>query len=326
MSYSTRTFGLLCLCLSCYTVQSQVQEQVSPAERKQQTIVTEPITLYKGFIRTGVASWYNVIDKIFLDSRKQSQPGNIWGSTFSFSVYGQYGISDRLMVEVLIPYVKDDIYQSVVYELPLDFNEQYVYPQKWKTEANGIGDLDLTVGYQLLQESASKPALAAFVTATFPTGQKDVVDNDDQDVNTFDRPTGQGEFALNTVVRLRQIKYPFSYSISASYKYRTPASKRLLVNTPMVDYRNGNLLGFSGSLNFHLNDWIAFKNIVDYMLTAKDSQDGEEIGEKAWLLQYLPGISFQLKNLRFDQGVMIPVKGNNVAADPGYLLIVQYTF
>jgi hypothetical protein len=321
-----KTLYTLCFSLCCSATLAQVQEQVSPAERKQQTIVTEPITLYKGFIRTGVASWYNVIDKIFLDSKKQSQPGNIWGSTFSFSVYAQYGISDRFMVEMLVPYVRDDIYQSVLYELPLDFNEEYLYPQKWKTQANGLGDLDITAGYQLLQETVSRPALAAFVTATLPTGQKDVVDDDDDNVNTFDRPTGQGEFAINTVVRLRQIKYPFSYSISASYKYRTVSSKILAVDAAVVDYRNGNLLGFSGSFNFHVNDWIAFKNIVDYMRTAKDSQNGEDIGEKAWLLQYLPGISFQLKRLRFDQGVMIPIKGNNVAADPGYILIVQYTF
>src|SRR3989337_3382146 len=115
---------------------AQVQEQVSPAERKQQTIVTEPVTLYKGFFRAGLATWYNVIDKIFLDSRKQAQPGNIWGSTFSLSIYGQYGISDRLMAEGSVPYVRDNIYQSVVYELPMDFNEQYVYPRKWKTQAN----------------------------------------------------------------------------------------------------------------------------------------------------------------------------------------------
>ncbi|MEX1240712.1 MAG: transporter [Cyclobacteriaceae bacterium] len=305
---------------------AQVQEQVSPAERKQQTIVTEPVTLYKGFFRTGLATWYNVIDKIFLDSKKQSQPGNIWGSAFSFSLYGQYGISDRLMAEVLIPYTRDDIYQSVVYEVPLDFNEEYIYPRKWKTQANGLGDVDLTLAYQLLQETVSRPALAVFVTTTFPTGEKNVVDNDDDDINTFSRPTGQGEFALNTVLRLRQVKYPFSYSVSASYKYRTESTKVITVGQPAVKYRNGNLIDVTGSFNFHVNDWIAFKNIVDVVQVGQDTQDGEKIGEKGWLLQYLPGISFQLKRLRFDQGVMIPVKGDNVAADPGYILIVQYTF
>jgi hypothetical protein len=305
---------------------AQVQEQLSPSERKQQTIVTEPITLNKGFIRAGLATWYNVIDKIFLDSKKQSQPGNIWGSTFSFSIYGQYGISDRLMVEVALPYVRDDIYQSFIYELPMDFNEQYVYPRKWRTRADGIGDVDITLGYQLMKETISRPALAAFVTATLPTGEKNVVDNEDDDLNTFHRPTGQGEFAVNTLVRLRQVKYPFSYSISAAYKYRTESTKVIAVDQPEVKYRNGSLLDISGSFNFHLNDWMAFKNIVDVMTIEKDQLNGEELGEKGWLLQYLPGISFQLKRLRFDQGVMIPIKGDNVAADPGYVLIVQYTF
>src|SRR5687768_2643717 len=288
---------IISLCLICLQslCPAQVQEQVSPTERKQQTIVTEPVTLYKGFFRAGLSTWYNVIDKIFLDSKKQSQPGNIWGSTFSFSLYGQYGISDRLMVEVALPYVKDDIYQSVVYELPMDFSEQYIYPRKWKTQANGIGDVDLTVAYQIIQETLTRPALAAFVTATLPTGEKNVIDNDDDDVNTYYRPTGQGEVAINTVVRLRQVKYPFSYSISAAYKYRTESSKVVALDQPEVKYRNGSLIDFSGSFNFHVNDWIAFKNIVDFMQIQQDKLNGEALGEKGWLLQYLPGISFQLK-------------------------------
>jgi hypothetical protein len=305
---------------------AQVQEQLSPAERKQQTIVTEPVTLYKGFFRAGMATWYNVVDKIYLDSRKQSQPGNIRGSLFSFSVYGQYGISDRLMVEIALPYVSQNIYQSIVYELPMDFNEQYIYPRTWKTEAKGIGDIEINVGYQLIKETASRPALAAFVTTTLPTGKKNVVDNNDDDPNTYFAPTGQGEIAVNTLVRLRQVRYPFSYSISAAYKYRTESTKVIGVDQPEVKYRNGSLLNFSGSFNFHLNDWMAFKNIVDLMSSQNDTLNGEEVGEGAWLLQYLPGISFQIKRIRFDQGVMIPIKGNNIAADPGYVLLIQYSF
>ena len=308
------------------TGNAQVQEQISPTERKQQTIVTEPVTLYKGFFRAGIGGWYNVIDKVFLDSKKQSQAGNIWGSAFSFSFFCQYGITDRLMVEVLIPYARDDIYQSVIYELPLDNDEQYIYPRKWQTEANGLGDLDLTVAYQLIQETIARPALAAFITATFPAGEKNVVDNNDDDINTYYRPTGQGEFAINALLRLRQVKYPFSYSVGAAYKYRTEANKVMAVDQAPVNYRNGNILSVSGSFNYHLNDWIAFKNLLDINKIGEDTQEGESVGGNKWLLQYLPGVSFQLKRLRFDQGVMIPIKGNNVAADPGYLLIVQYTF
>lgn len=314
---------LLLLPLLC---KSQVQEQLSPTERKQQTIVTEPVTLYKGFFRAGLASWYNVIDKIFLESEKQVQEGNIWGSSFAFSFYGQYGITDRLMVELLVPYVNDNIYQSVLYQLPFDADEQYLYPRSWKSTARGVGDVDLTLGYQFVVETVARPALAGFVTVTLPTGEKDVVDNDDDNPLSFDRPTGQGELAVNTVLRLRQVRYPFSYSISAAYKYRTEASKVIAVGEPAVDYRNGNLFNISGSFNLHLNDWIAFKNIADFSQIGQDELSGEKTGEKGWLVQYLPGISFQLKRLRFDQGVMIPLMGNNVAADPGYILIVQYMF
>ena len=230
------------------------------------------------------------------------------------------------MVEVLMPYRIENIYQSITYELPLDASEQYVYGSTWKTRGNGFGDLDIAIGYQLLEETVSRPALAAFVTTTLPTGEKNVIDDDDDNVNTYHRPTGQGEIAVNTVLRLRRVMYPYSYSISAGYKFRTEVTKVMEVGQPAVNYRNGNLLTFSGSFNVHLNDWIAFKNIVDYTNIGKDTNNGEEVGEKGWLIEYLPGVSFQLKKLRFDQGVTIPVKGNYTSADPGYLLILQYTF
>lgn len=303
---------------------SQVQEELSPSERREQTIVTEPVTLFKGLFRGGIASDYTFTDKIFTDSGKESPPGNIWVSSFSFSLFGQYGISNRLMVGLLIPYHKGVAFQSAVYELPLDNDEQYLYPYRWRTEANGLGDMQLSAGYQLIEERATRPALAAFLTATLPTGEKNVVDNNDDNSNTYNRPTGQGNYAFRSVLRLRKIRYPFAYSISAGYQYRTTATKVVVVDEPAVRYRDGNRFDLSGSFNFQLNDWVAFKSTMDMFQLGQDQVNGELIGEKAWLLRSLVGFSFQLKRVRLDQGVMIPLRGKNHPADPRFSLAMQY--
>jgi hypothetical protein len=303
---------------------SQFQQELSPSERRQQTIVTEPVTLYEGLFRGGIATEYTFTDKIFKDSGKGLPPGNIWGSSFSFCLFGQYGISDRLMVELFVPYVKGVAFQSAIYELPLDNSEQYLYPYQWRTEANGFGDVKVSAGYQMIEETTTRPALAAFLTATLPTGEKNVVDNNDNNSNTYSRPTGQGNYAFRSILRLRKTKYPFSYNLSAAYQYRTTAVKVVAVNEPAVRYHNGNLFDLSGSFNFQLNDWLAFKSITDMFQLGQDELNGKLVGEKAWLLQYLAGFSFQLKRVRFDQAVIIPLKGNNSPADPRFVVTMQY--
>ncbi|HRT90726.1 MAG TPA: hypothetical protein P5257_11490, partial [Bacteroidales bacterium] len=46
---------------------SQTEKQLMPSDLKQQTIVTEPVTLRKGFLRVGSMLNYRVADKYFSD-------------------------------------------------------------------------------------------------------------------------------------------------------------------------------------------------------------------------------------------------------------------
>jgi hypothetical protein len=122
--------GVLIL-VTCQYTKGQVQEQLTPAELKQKTIVTEPQTLYKGFFRAGMAFNYGTIDKIFtVDGDRESLPSNIWANSWFFQTYLMYGISDRLQVEVMLPYRFQQIYQSYEVEAP-DLGQVGV--TKWKT-------------------------------------------------------------------------------------------------------------------------------------------------------------------------------------------------
>jgi hypothetical protein len=312
------------LTLCWWSAASQVQEQLSPTEMKQVSIVTEPLTTFKGFFRGGIATNYSVVDKIFLENgSKESLSGNIWGSSWTFYAFMQYGITDRLMVELFIPYKIESIKQSFS-ALDMTTGEELVF--KWDSPSNGLSDLDVTVAYQLITETAARPALGLFVIGTMPTGKKNPSDADPSNPNNYDRPTGSGAFAVNTILKLRKVVYPFSYTISASYKLKMEGEKMLEPSTPEVSFKDGDVLNFTGIFNLHLNDWIVFKNIADYYSFAEGEVDGVKSGGSSWLLNYTAGLSFQLKRLRLDQGISFPIIGKLSAADPSYVLVMQYTF
>jgi hypothetical protein len=302
------------------------QEEMSPIEKKQQTLVTEPITLYKGFFRVQASTYYGLIDKIFMDNKKQSLEGNIWGYNWGTAAYLQYGITDRFMAEVSIPYINDRIYQSFTYEIPLDPSEQYTYFTNGKVVAQGLGDMDVSLTYQVVTENSSRPAVALTVRATLPTGEKDVTNDETEETFSYNNPTGQGEVALYTSIRARKVSYPFAFGGGLSYTIKTEVDKVIEVGGPEVSYKNGNSANISAFCNTSLNDWIALRNFADIYFSQESEIDGVKTGESVWVVQYSPGFSFQLKRFRLDQFVSIPIKSNFASADPTYILILQYTF
>jgi hypothetical protein len=302
------------------------QEEMSPAEKKQQTLVTEPLTLYKGFFRAQVSTYYGLLDKVFIDGKKQSLDGNIWGYNWGTSVYFQYGITDRLMAEISLPYVNNKIFQSFTFEIPRDPQEQYIYTTNSEVVAKGIGDMDLTISYQLFTERERRPAIGLTVRTSLPTGEKDVTADTNGSESSFNNPTGQGEVSVNTAIRARKVSYPFAYGGGASYTIRTEVDKITELNTPEVSYKNGNTGNIFVFFNTSLNDWVVIRNFVDFFYSSKTKINDVKTGEAVWSLQYSPGFSFQLKRFRLDQFVSIPIKSNLGSADPNYILILQYTF
>ena len=82
------------------TSYSQTEKQIVPGDLKQQTIVTEPATLRKGFLRAGILLNYRVADKFFNDSgTKEYYTTSTWNSKAAYNVTLQYGLTDRLQLE-----------------------------------------------------------------------------------------------------------------------------------------------------------------------------------------------------------------------------------
>jgi hypothetical protein len=299
------------------------QEILNPSELKQKTVVTEPQTMYKGFFRAGVGFNYGVLDKYFTaDGKKESFPSNAWASSLSYQCFLMYGISNRFQVELSIPYRTSVVSQSVAYEVP---ELGIVGVTKWKRKSNGLGDLNIIAGYQIITEKESRPSFTGYLSAVIPTGKKNPT-NIKSD-NEYDEAVGSGEPSVNLELRVRKVKYPFSYSIAASYELFFGGNKIIDVSDPVEKpFRSGSQIDFGGYLHFHINNWISIRNSADFFYFFPNEYDGVKEEDSSWTIMYHPGINFQIKQFRLAQAVVLPTFGKLTAADPGYILVVQYTF
>lgn len=306
---------------------AQVQEQLSPEERKQLTKVTEPVTLYKGFLRTRVSAYYFAVDKSFNENGKRYALPNISGSGLNYNVGIQYGISDRLEAEVLLPFQNSSVEAAIYYQIP---SSGAVGVQYSEIERRGLSDMAVTVRYQVLQDKPGTPALVLGVTTYLPTGQNKP--SNFRSALQFKGATGKGELGIAPEVRIRKIAYPFSFEFGATYINYFGTNVPMEQNGPNVKVTSGAEFLIRPQINFHLNDWVSLTHYVDYYSALKDDFEGvDNFGAynkefDQWTLRYYPGITFQIKRFRLEQAVLIPLAGKVISADPQFFFGLDYIF
>jgi len=318
-----KPFLFLCSLVLLSAFYAAAQDQLTPTEKKQRTVVTEPQTLYKGFLRAGMAFSFSTIDKSFDDKgKRQPWPTNIWSSSLLVQTWLAYGITNRLQVEVSMPYRVDQIYQSLSFE-SIDIGMVEVI--KWKNKGTGLSDISITGAYQFITEKETRPSITGYLMTTIPTGEKNPTNIKNE--NEYDLAVGSGEASIHLELRLRKVKYPFSYSVYGSYQEFLGGEKILdPVDTREKPFRSGSNISVGGYFYFHLNDWIAFRNSADYFFSVRDEYDGVKEKYDSWVIQYYPGVNFQIKQFRIGQAVNVPLFGKYTSADPSYIIVVQYTF
>ena len=320
-----RKFAIVLCLLICGNlgVFAQVETQLTPAEMKQRTIVTEPQTIYKGYFRGSMAYGFAVLDKIFSDKGKREPfPGNIWSTSSSVSLGVVYGITNRLQVGVTLPYQSNKIFQSFIAEFPLSDSVAQV---EWRNYSAGLSDFYTSIDYQFITETPARPSITGYFGLTFPTGEKNPTNI--KSFREYKAPLGQGEYKLHTTLIVRKIMYPIVYSMNVAYTHSFGGRKFLNVeDTQEKPFRSGANISFGGYLNFHVNDWIAIRNFADYFYSMADTLDGDKEEHDSWVLNYYPGLSFQLRRLRCDQFVTLPITGKLSTGDPSYLVLLSYVF
>ena len=315
-------FTGLFLSVVCY---GQVEKQLTPADIKQQTIVTEPVTLKKGFFRAGTLVNYRVADKYFTDKgEKEYYASNVWGSKSSYNLTFQYGISDRLEVEFTTEYMNSrQESQSTEFVAATNTTRTVLLKQK----GSGIGDSYFKLRYQVVPENRHRVSLTGNINLGIPTGEKNPTDI--RSAEKYDLPVGSGNFALAAGLYTRTILYPYSFTGSVNYVYNFSGKKKFNV-TDLVEreFKPGSIIEASLGINLHLNEWIVFSNEINYQHKEKGTINDHytPLMPLTWAASYRPGLVFQVKKFRLSELVTIPVKGKNTAADPLYILMVQYVF
>lgn len=308
--------------ITCHFIQAQTEQQLLPAELKQQTIITQPITLYKGFLRAGLAANYLFLDKFFDEDGKRRSISNAFARNWTVQAIFQYGVTDRLQVSADVPYVNRTVFLSFLADVPIQGTTQVF---RFVQSGSGLGDITIGAKYQLITEKNQRPAVAIRGTIFLPSGQKNPTNIIDE--NEFDTPTGSGNFSGDLTLEIRKNQYPFLFSGFVGYKYNFEGSKILDVGQPSSNFQDGGLFLINGNVGYHLNEWMAVVNDFSYSIIGKDKINGINSDEESkWAFSYLPRLSFQIKNLRINQGITFPIVGKLSGADPSYFLIVQYVF
>jgi hypothetical protein len=314
------TGAVIGMCIT--SIYCQTEKYLLPAEIKEQTIITEPATLQKGFFRTSIVLSHGFEDKIFDETSKKI---NLFGSaseqTRSITLAAQYGITDRLQLNLLVPYISNQLRASGIEERP---GEGTMVLKQWKQDAKGLGDVELGVYYQVLTEKPDRPSITLRTTFRFNTGKKNPTNVIDE--KNFDAPAGTGEPLLAIDAHLRKIIYPYSFTFTTMYYYYFGGNKVMKPGEYPQSFRTGNMIVFMGSANFHVNEWIALVNEIMYFHGAGDEIDGETTISEKWAFIYHPYLYFQIKRFRLVQSVEIPLKGCVYTADPQYILMLQYQF
>ena len=310
------------------TLKAQVIEQLSPQERKQLTKVTEPITLYKGLLRAGLSANFMVQDKFFdVDRKKTFYEGNFSGYAMASIFSLQYGITDRLEITASLPYYNLKNSGSYTFEIP--YTDE-IETQKTIIRSTGLGDIMASLRYQLIQHQGNSPSLTFGFTFHFPTGKNGVTDY--KGPRDYDGAISKGEWAISPEFKIRKVSYPFSFEFGAIVTKYFGANKTLLPDTEPVKIISGIEMLIVPQINFHLNEWVSMSHSLDYYLAKKDDFDGEDAfgyhnnQYDQWVVRYYPSITFQVKQLRLEQVVLIPLAGKVFTADPSFYFIAQYTF
>jgi hypothetical protein len=306
-------------------VYSQTEKQLVPSDLKQQTIVTEPVTLRKGFFRIGTLANYRVADKYFNnEGTREYYLSSIWGTKSVYNLTLQYGITDRLEAEIVTEYMYNRLKSQSVEITPGTNSTTNVTN---KQVGFGFGDTHFNLKYQFFPEAKYRISLTGILNATFPTGEKNP--SDVKSATQYDLPVGDGTYAVSGEIYARSILYPYSFTDYLKYSNNFEGSKKIGATDPAEsDFRLGNRFETGLSANVHLNEWIVLANEISFY------HDGEGWIKKgsavtipeSWTAVYVPNLVFQIKRFRLGESVSIPLKGRNVPADPLFIMMVQYVF
>jgi hypothetical protein len=312
-------------CLGAGMLYPQTEQVVIPGDLKQQTVITEPVTLRKGYLRAGIEGAFIIVDKVFDEDGNRSYVlgTNAWGKFSGFQFALQYGITDRLEIGCKVPYVSQNYYVSTVITNVLDRSDTLI---SFRSSGRGLGDIEAGIKFQLVRETERLPSITLGTVVAMPTGRKNPknIINDLQ----YDYPTGGGNFEWETFAIIRKIFYPFSSTTRIHYEHYFPGRKIFQPDEPEIRFEKGDMFNIASDIGIQLNDWISLTNEIGFLTFGGNTYyyDPEETSPSTWTVDYVPSLFFQVRRFRFVQGIFVPLFGKYNSADPTYIFGLSYIF
>lgn len=324
------SFFLLIVCFSWNQLSSQAtQQMINPNDHKHQTIVVEPLTLPKGFFRTGLSYLNGKSNVNFNDSwKREANTGSQAFTTQVLNFTQQYGVSDKLQVSLRVPFSFQKM-QASIYgnDLTSDWDSTYYY----EFEGNGIDDITIELGYQIVGLNHKHPSVTLFTGMTFPTGRKNPKNTTDP--LSIKMPIGSGCFASHVDLKMKKVLYPFAFTLSSGIEYRFKSSRQIALSDfnwteQEVGFQEGVNSYNSFDLTMLLNDWISISNTLWFFYHSPVMYDKNpyfsDSSDPSISFIYCPSVYFQIRKIRFVQSVMFRFAGRNIPADPSYMVLLQY--
>ncbi len=232
-------------------------------------------------------------------------------NTTTAALTGRYGLSNRVELEVKVPYVyRSD--STVSREIFTGTGVDRVFD----TSGRGVGDAEVAVRYQLNDGGAERPYYVAGLRFKSRTG------NDPFEVVTdcarrcvgpnatgtglpLDLPTGSGFYALQPSLTWLLSSDPAILFGSISYLYnfkRSNVSRRVLDGElePLGEIAPGGVIGFNFGLGLALNERALISFGYDHSSIARTRQNGVPVAGsvRTQLGTLLMGFSYRINDKR----------------------------
>ncbi|NOR71527.1 MAG: transporter, partial [Methylomarinum sp.] len=203
------------------------------------------------------------------------------------SLATRYGVTDRLELELRLPYVyRDDSQRSRAISVGVGEDETF------NATGNNIGDIEFSARYQLNGAGTGWPIFVGNLITTIPTGtspfEVDFVQSTVGAMFPTELPTGSGYFSFQPSITVLYPTDPGVFFGNLSYSYNAETSE----NIGKVD--PGDAIGLSFGMGFALNERSSFSLGYSHKHVFESEINGITLeGSEVNIGQLLIGYSFR---------------------------------
>lgn len=233
--------------------------------------------------------------------------------TWTGTLTGRYGVTNRLEVEMRVPYVyrRDS---TLARPIATGSSSDFLY----ETSTSRLGDIELTGRYQFNDGGADKPYYVGSLKFKSRTGldpfetKKFVVPLSGGQLLDADLPTGSGFYSLTPGLTFLLPNDPIVVFGGISYTYnfkRNNVTTQTSTGTQTIgDVKAGNILGFNFGMGLALNEKSSISFGYDHSIVGRTRINAENApkSQRVHLGTFLVGYSHRLapnKTLNLSLGI-----------------------